>query len=285
VREALDDVDRASEKVAVAAGAATETGPSWDYKTYQAAEASRAWLEADRAIEAQQRRDRAESRVLGAVAIDSGLLAAGVGVVNWLQIRAVRREQREAKKRDEVAKQQAEDIVEETQQNRHRLEELRRTQLEDLDRRQRQEHVYAVSEYAESQAERIREVAKTQERLAEKAVASVVETPQRHTPEKPEQPTPEKAPERKRMIERVAEIVNTSKNNVREGLGGAIGGAVGGVVDLLTGRRVQPTASIEPTVKPTPAQPRSNTAVQTWLNGTLLVLGVVLMIVILLAIG
>jgi hypothetical protein len=284
VREALGEVDHVSEKVAASVGSTPEAGPSWDYKTHQAAETARAWLAADRAIEAEKhRRDRTESRVLGTVAIGGGLLAAGVGLVNWLEVRAVRREQRQAKKRDEAVQRQAEETHEEIVYNRQKLEELRHTQLEDLDRRQRQEHVYAVSEYAEAQAERIREVAKTQEKLAEKAVASVVETPQKRASEKTEKQA-EKAPERKRMVERVAEIVNTSKNNAREGLGGAIGGAVGGVVDLLTGRRVQPQTPAEPVAQQTP-QPKPAQAVQTWLNGTLLILGVVLMIVILLAIG
>jgi hypothetical protein len=280
VREALDEVDQAAEKVGdgAPAAAATESGPSWDYKTHQATEAARVWVEVDRAMEEKRRRDRAESRVLGAMAMGTGLLAAGAGVANWLQIRAVRREQRQAKKRDQALQRQAEKTHEDILYNRQKLEELRHTQLEDLDRRQRQAHVYEVGKYAEAQAERIREVAKAQEKLAEKAVGSVVETPRSRAPEKAAQT--ETASEKRHLAERVTELVSSSKNNIREGLGGVIGG----VVDLLTGRPAQPTPHTEP-LQPAAQPSQPGTAVQTWLNGTLLILGVVLMIVILLAIG
>jgi hypothetical protein len=143
------------------------------------------------AVAAEVMSDRFERRTplrrrLGLFAV--GAATVGVLIYTWHRQREIRNEQKALKKEHKRFEKEVNDYQRE---ERQRIEELERVQVESLSQAQRQAHVHEVSRFAVSQAEAIHTVARHQEeRVLARTVHPTLERPV--MPQQPAHPAAEK---------------------------------------------------------------------------------------------
>jgi hypothetical protein len=272
VETAMDELDQAAETASQSGGGDFDM-PIWQLRAQQEAAALYTQREVGRAIEAEVKRQTRRNRVhqTGALAVVSALFL-GTEMYTWSKMRKMRKEQKLAEKRD--FKQQ-EEILEKT----HQIEELERRQVNVMDRAQRQEYVHEVSSYASAQAEHIQEAARNVRN-------SLAERPELHPANWPAERRAaprvvEKSPEKPvKVADRAGEWLRAARSQ----LAATGGGFAGGAGHVFANLKSAVASKIKDRQKSKIADYSAHDTVQPWLNGALLLLGVVLLVAVLLAI-
>ncbi len=279
VERALDELDEATETAYDNGGGGDGERmvelPLSQLRAMQEVAAAAAYRDVELQLEAEQERrnNKLLQRQVGNLALGALLVAGVTAAYSWSKVRHLRKEQVAAQKR-EVKQQEA------LHESEARIAQLEHAQQgHPMDRRERQAYVTEVSHYASAQAEQIREVAAdVREQQHERNFLHV-------PPELKVEVKTVATPERKKtIVERASELVGSQARRAGNAVEGGVVSA-GGVVDFISGKIIQPLKDvIQPQPKPKIAKPPVHDPVQTWLNGVLLILGILLIFAILLAV-